>query len=387
MFKYHCLNPIANIGLQRFTNDYKRVEDVNEAQGILVRSASMHEMELSDKLLAVARAGAGVNNIPLEKCAEKGIVVFNTPGANANGVKELVFAGMLLASRDVVGGIEWVKSAKDDENIAKAAEKEKKKFAGTEIEGKKLGIIGLGAIGVKVANAATHLGMEVYGYDPYVSVDAAWNLSRSVKHVLNVEEIYEECDFITIHVPALPTTKGMINSDAISLMKDGVIILNFARDVLVNEEDVLEAIEAGKVRKYVSDFPNPTTAGKEGCIVIPHLGASTEESEDNCAVMAVKELKNYLENGNIVNSVNFPNCDMGICSQAGRVAVFHKNSSGMISKFTTVFGNHGINITDMTNKSRGEWAYTMLDLEQPVSDEVVAELKASEGVVRVRVVK
>ena len=387
MFKYHCLNPIANIGLQRFTNDYKRVEDVNEAQGILVRSASMHEMELSDKLLAVARAGAGVNNIPLEKCAEKGIVVFNTPGANANGVKELVFAGMLLASRDVVGGIEWVKSAKDDENIAKAAEKEKKKFAGTEIEGKKLGIIGLGAIGVKVANAATHLGMEVYGYDPYVSVDAAWNLSRSVKHVLNVEEIYEECDFITIHVPALPTTKGMINSDAISLMKDGVIILNFARDVLVNEEDVLEAIEAGKVRKYVSDFPNPTTAGKEGCIVIPHLGASTEESEDNCAVMAVKELKNYLENGNIVNSVNFPNCDMGICSQAGRVAVFHKNSSGMISKFTTVFGNHGINITDMTNKSRGDWAYTMLDLEQPVSDEVVAELKASEGVVRVRVVK
>ena len=387
MFKYHCLNPIANIGLQRFTNDYKRVEDVNEAQGILVRSASMHEMELSDKLLAVARAGAGVNNIPLEKCAEKGIVVFNTPGANANGVKELVFAGMLLASRDVVGGIEWVKSAKDDENIAKAAEKEKKKFAGTEIEGKKLGIIGLGAIGVKVANAATHLGMEVYGYDPYVSVDAAWNLSRSVKHVLNVEEIYEECDFITIHVPALPATKGMINSDAISLMKDGVIILNFARDVLVNEEDVLEAIEAGKVRKYVSDFPNPTTAGKEGCIVIPHLGASTEESEDNCAVMAVKELKNYLENGNIVNSVNFPNCDMGICSQAGRVAVFHKNSSGMISKFTTVFGNHGINITDMTNKSRGEWAYTMLDLEQPVSDEVVAELKASEGVVRVRVVK
>ena len=387
MFKYHCLNPIANIGLQRFTNDYKRVEDVNEAQGILVRSASMHEMELSDNLLAVARAGAGVNNIPLDACAEKGIVVFNTPGANANGVKELVFAGMLLAARDVVGGIEWVKSAKDDENIAKTAEKEKKKFAGTEIEGKKLGIIGLGAIGVKVANAATHLGMEVYGYDPYVSVDAAWNLSRSVKHVLNVEEIYEECDFITIHVPALPTTKGMINSDAISLMKDGVIILNFARDVLVNEEDVLEAIESGKVRKYVSDFPNPTTAGKEGCIVIPHLGASTEESEDNCAVMAVKELKNYLENGNIINSVNFPNCDMGVCSQAGRVAVAHKNISGMISKFTTVFGDNGINITDMTNKSKGDWAYTMLDLESAVSDDIVKQLRAIDGVVRVRVVK
>ncbi len=387
MYKYHCLNPIARVGLQKFSDKYERTENVNEAEGILVRSASMHEMELSDNLLAVARAGAGVNNIPLEACAEKGIVVFNTPGANANGVKELVLAGMLLASRDVIGGVEWAKAAKDDENIAKAAEKEKKKFAGTEIEGKKLGIIGLGAIGVKVANAAIHLGMEVYGYDPYVSVDAAWNLSRSVKHVLHVEEIYEECDFITIHVPALPTTKGMINSDAISLMKDGVIILNFARDVLCNEEDVLDGIASGKIRKYVSDFPNPTTAGKEGCIVIPHLGASTEESEDNCAVMAVKELKNYLENGNIINSVNFPNCDMGVCTQAGRVAVFHKNSSGMISKFTTVFGNHGINITDMTNKSRGDWAYTMLDLESKVSDEVLAELRASEGVVRVRVVK
>ena len=387
MFKYHCLNPIANVGLQNFTDNYKRTEDVNEAQGILVRSASMHEMELSSNLLAVARAGAGVNNIPLDACAEKGIVVFNTPGANANGVKELVLAGMLLASRDVIGGIEWVKSDKDDENIAKAAEKEKKKFAGTEIEGKKLGIIGLGAIGVKVANAAVHLGMEVYGYDPYLSVDAAWNLSRSVKHVLNVEEIYEECDFITIHVPALPSTKGMINSDAISLMKDGVILLNFARDVLVNEEDVLEAIGSGKVRKYVSDFPNPTTAGKEGCIVIPHLGASTEESEDNCAVMAVKELKNYLENGNIVNSVNFPNCDMGVCSQAGRVAVAHKNISGMISKFTTVFGDNGINITDMMNKSKGDWAYTMLDVESAVSDEIVNQLSKIDGVVRVRVVK
>ncbi len=387
MFKYHCLNPIAHIGLQRFNDNYTRTEDVNEAEGILVRSASMHEMELSDNLLAVARAGAGVNNIPLDKCAEKGIVVFNTPGANANGVKELVIAGMLLASRDVIGGVEWVKSAAGDENIAKAAEKEKKKFAGTEIEGKKLGIIGLGAIGGKVANAAIHLGMEVYGYDPYVSVDAAWNLSRSVKHCLHVEEIYEECDFITVHVPALPQTKGTINADAISLMKDGVIILNFARDVLCNEEDILDGIASGKIRKYVTDFPNTTTAGKEGCIVIPHLGASTEESEDNCAVMAVKELKNYLENGNIINSVNFPNCDMGICSQAGRVAVFHKNSSGMISKFTTVFGNHGINITDMTNKSKGDWAYTMLDLESKVSDEVLTELRNSEGVVRVRVVK
>jgi len=387
MFKYHCLNPIAHIGLQRFDAKYTRTDDVNEAEGILVRSASMHEMELSDNLLAVARAGAGVNNIPLDKCAENGIVVFNTPGANANGVKELVIAGMLLASRDVIGGVEWVKSAAGDENIAKAAEKEKKKFAGTEIEGKKLGIIGLGAIGGRVANAAIHLGMEVYGYDPYVSVDAAWNLSRSVKHCLHVEEIYEECDFITVHVPALPQTKGTINADAISLMKDGVIILNFARDVLCNEEDILDGIASGKIRKYVTDFPNTTTAGKEGCIVIPHLGASTEESEDNCAVMAVKELKNYLENGNIINSVNFPNCDMGVCSQVSRVAVIHKNTSGMISNFTTVFGKHAINITDMTNKSKGDFAYTMLDLESKVSDDVLNELRNSEGVIRVRVVK
>lgn len=387
MFKYYCLNPISKIGLDDFTEEFTKTEDVNEAEGILVRSAAMHDMELSDNLLAVARAGAGVNNIPLDKCAEKGIVVFNTPGANANGVKELVIAGMLLASRDVIGGINWVQSDKDDENIAKAAEKEKKKFAGTEIQGKKLGIIGLGAIGVKVANAAKHLGMEVYGYDPYVSVDAAWNLSRDVKHVLNVEDIYETCDIITIHVPLLDSTKGMINKDAIDKMKDGVIILNFARDLLVNEKDVLEGIKAGKVRKYVSDFPNPTTAGQEGCIVIPHLGASTEESEDNCAKMAVKEMMNYLKNGNIANSVNYPNCDMGVCNQAGRVAIFHKNIANMITKFTACFGDEGINITDMMNKSRGEVAYTMLDLEQPAEKAIIDKLKAIEGVFRVRVVK
>ena len=387
MFKYYCLNPISKIGLDDFTEEFTKTEDVNEAEGILVRSAAMHDMELSDNLLAVARAGAGVNNIPLDKCAEKGIVVFNTPGANANGVKELVIAGMLLASRDVIGGINWVQSDKDDENIAKAAVKEKKKFAGTEIQGKKLGIIGLGAIGVKVANAAKHLGMEVYGYDPYVSVDAAWNLSRDVKHVLNVEDIYETCDIITIHVPLLDSTKGMINKDAIDKMKDGVIILNFARDLLVNEKDVLEGIKAGKVRKYVSDFPNLTTAGQEGCIVIPHLGASTEESEDNCAKMAVKEMMNYLKNGNIANSVNYPNCDMGVCNQAGRVAIFHKNIANMITKFTACFGDEGINITDMMNKSRGEVAYTMLDLEQPAEKAIIDKLKAIEGVFRVRVVK
>lgn len=387
MFKYNCLNPISAVGLENFTADYEKTEDVNETDGILVRSASMHEMELPENLLAIARAGAGVNNIPLDACAQKGIVVFNTPGANANGVKELVIAGMLLASRDVVGGIEWVKENKEDANIAKTAEKAKKNFAGTEVQGKKLGIIGLGAIGVKVANVARHMGMEVYGYDPYVSVDAAWNLSRDVKHVLNVEEIFETCDIITIHVPLMDSTKGMINADAIAKMKDGVILLNFARDLLVDEKAVLDAIKAGKVRKYVSDFPNPTTAGQEGVIVIPHLGASTEESEDNCAKMAVKELMNYLENGNIVNSVNYPNCDMGICSQAGRVAIFHKNVTNMISQFTTVLGNKGINITDMTNKSKGEYAYTMFDLESAVSADIVEQLAAIEGVFRVRVVK
>lgn len=387
MFKYHCLNPIAQVGLEKFSEQYEMTEKIEEADGILVRSAAMHDMELPENLLAIARAGAGVNNIPLDKCAEKGIVVFNTPGANANGVKELVIAGMLLASRDVAGGIEWVKANAADENIAKDAEKAKKNFAGTEIQGKKLGIIGLGAIGVKVANVAKHLGMEVYGYDPYVSVDAAWNLSRDVKHVLHVEEIYAECDIITIHVPLMDATKGMINQDALGQMKDGVILLNFARDLLVDEKAVLESIQAGKVRKYVSDFPNPTTAGQEGCIVIPHLGASTEESEDNCAVMAVKQLKDYLENGNIANSVNYPKCDMGICEQAGRVAIFHKNIANMITKFTACFGDNNINISDMMNKSRGEVAYTMLDIETPASKEIIEKLQSIDGVFRVRVVK
>ena len=387
MYKYHCLNPIAKVGLDRFTPDYTKTNEITEADGILVRSASMHEMDLPENLLAVARAGAGVNNIPLEKCAEKGIVVFNTPGANANGVKELVIAGMLLASRDVVGGIEWVKSEQENADIAKAAEKEKKKFAGTELEGKKLGIIGLGAIGVRVANAAKHLGMEVYGYDPYVSVDAAWNLSRDVHHVLNVDDIYEYCDIITIHVPLMDATRGMVNEEAVSKMKRGVILLNFARDVLMDEKSVLKGIHSGRIRKYVTDFPNTITAGQEGCIVIPHLGASTEESEDNCAKMAVKELRNYLENGNIVNSVNYPNCDMGICTKAGRIAVFHKNIANMITKFTSVLGEAGINISDMTNKSRGEVAYTMLDVETKPGEDIVEKLRAIRGVFRVRVVK
>ncbi|WP_022767274.1 MULTISPECIES: phosphoglycerate dehydrogenase [unclassified Butyrivibrio] len=386
MFKYKCLNPIAKIGLNNFNENYNAVDNVDDADGILVRSANMLEMEFSKNLLAIARAGAGVNNIPCDKCAEQGIVVFNTPGANANGVKEMVLAAMLIASRDIIGGTEWVKANAGDPEIAKLTEKSKKKFAGTEIFGKKLGIIGLGAIGVRVANAARQLGMEVYGYDPYLSIDAAWRLSSDVKHVTNVDDIYSKCDIITIHVPALDSTKGMINKDAIAKMKKGVILINLARDILCNEADVLSGINAGKIRKYVTDFPNPVIAGHDGCIVIPHLGASTEESEDNCAVKAVLELKDYLENGNINNSVNFPSCDMGICSKP-RVAIFHKNVANMISQFTTVLGTAGMNISDMTNKSKGDYAYTLIDLEDTVTDEIVKKLSKVDGVIRVRVVR
>lgn len=384
MRKYYCLNQIAQEGLDRFSKDYERTERIEEADGILVRSASMHEMELPENLLAVARAGAGVNNIPLERCAEKGIVVFNTPGANANGVKELVIAGMLLASRDIVDGINWVEQNSQNQEISKAAEKEKKRFAGTELEGKKLGIIGLGAIGVRVANTARHLGMEVFGYDPYVSVDAAWNLSRDVRHVLDVKEIYSQCDFITVHVPLMESTKGMIGAEAISEMKDGVILLNFARDLLVEEEAVLKGLAGGKIRRYVSDFPNPVTAGKKGCIVIPHLGASTEESEINCAAMAVRQMQEYLENGNIKNSVNFPDCDMGVCASASRVVVFHKNIANMIAKFSAVVGGNGLNIANMMNRSKGAVACTMMDLESDAQEEILEQLGKIDGVFRVR---
>lgn len=387
MFNYVCLNPIAEVGLEVLTDQYKRVEDIKDAQAALVRSASMHEMELPDGLDVVARAGAGVNNIPLEKCADKGIVVFNTPGANANGVKELVFAGMLMASRDIVGGVNWVKSQKDNPDIAKLTEKQKKVFAGHELAGKKIGIIGLGAIGIRVANAATHLDMEVYGHDPYISIKAAWNLSRNVKHVKNVEDIYRECDFISIHVPLLDSTKGMINADAVAMMKPTAILLNFARDLLVDEEAVVAALAEGKLKKYVSDFPNNTTAGKEGCIVTPHLGASTEESEDNCAVMAAHEICDYLENGNVKHSVNYPDCDMGECTTEGRVAVLHKNSKGMISHFSSIFGQFDINIANMTNKSKGDYAYSMFDIDVPMTEEAVEKMKEMKGVIKVRIIK
>lgn len=386
MFKYHCLNPIAAVGLNGFSDNYEKIEQAEKADAILVRSAVMHDMEFGSELKAIARAGAGVNNIPLDKCAEQGIVVFNTPGANANGVKEMVIAGLLLASRDIVGGIEWVKDNKDEADIAKLAEKAKKAYAGNEISGKKLGVIGLGAIGVLVANAAVGLGMDVYGYDPYLSVDAAWKVSKEIHHARTLEEIYQECDYITIHVPALDSTKGMIDAKAISMMKDGVVILNFARDVLVKESDLIEALDAGKVKKYVTDFANPTVVGKENVIVTPHLAASTEESEDNCAKMAVKELVNFLENGNIKNSVNYPNCDMGLRGEHTRITILHRNIPNMIGQFTTILAEDGINIDNMTNKSRGAYAYTMVDADDEVTGNVVADLKAVEGVLGVRVI-
>ena len=342
MFQYHCLNPIAEKGLKLFGDNYKKTETADQCDAILVRSAKMHDMELPKSVCAVARAGAGVNNIPVKEYAEKGVVVFNTPGANANGVKELVLAGMLLASRDIVGGIEWVAQEKDKEHI---------------------------------------------GYDPYLSIDAAWNLSRTIKHSKSLDEIYSQCDYITIHVPLLDSTKKMINKEAFDKMKDGVVLLNFARDLLVDEDALIEAVESGKVKKYVTDFANETVAGREGILVTPHLGASTEESEENCAEMAVKEIRDYLENGNIKNSVNYPNCDMGTCVAVGRISLAHSNTPNMISQVTKILGSEGLNIADMTNKSKGEFAYTLIDLESAASAKALDELKEIEGMYRVRVVK
>ena len=387
MRNIYCFNAISKYGTDRLTADYALTDDLAKAEGVLVRSAALHETEFGDSLLAIARAGAGVNNIPLDRCANEGIVVFNTPGANANGVKELVIAGLLLAARDVVGGIEWCKENKEDANIAKTVEKAKKAFAGYEIKGKKLGVIGLGAIGAEVANTAAALGMEVYGYDPYISINAAWALSRDVKHITSVDTIYQECDYITIHVPLLDSTRGMINGQTIGQMKDGVVVLNFARDLLVDDDAMAAALETGKVRRYVTDFPNPKSVAMKNVIAIPHLGASTEESEDNCAKMAVEELMDYLENGNIRNSVNYPNCDMGICHAASRVAVLHLNVPNMIGQITGILASGNVNISDMTNKSRDKYAYTLLDLENPAEEDMVEKLKAIKGVLRVRVIK
>jgi len=380
MYKVKTLNKISDIGLKEFTDNYSFTEELNEADAVLVRSADMKSLDFGGNLLAVARAGAGVNNIPLDKCAEQGIVVFNTPGANANAVKELVIAGLLLAARDVVGGINWVQVNKGAEDLSKLVEKEKSNFAGNEIEGKKFGVIGLGAIGVLVANAAKRLGMEVYGCDPYISVEHAWSLSRDVIHVKTVEEIFRTCDYITVHVPLMDATKHMINADSLKLMKDGVVILNFSRDALVNDEDIEKALVCGKVKKYVTDFPNEKSANMDGVIAIPHLGASTEESEDNCAVMAVKEIMNYLENGSIKNSVNYPNCEVAKLISKARITLLHKNIPSMITKFTTVLSSYNVNIEEMVNKSRGDYAYSVFDIDTEVTEEMKKALEEIEGV-------
>lgn len=387
MYHFQCMNAISQVGLNKFSGQYVRTESIQEADALLVRSAQLHDMEFPENLKAIARAGAGVNNIPLERCAEQGIVVFNTPGANANGVKEAVIAALLLASRDLVGGIHWVQSERQNEMIAREAEKEKKNFAGQEIKGKKLGIIGLGAIGVLVANAAAMLGMEVLGYDPYISVDSAWNLSRDIRHITDVSEIYRECDYLTIHVPLMEGTKKMISADAISMMKDGVVLVNYARDLLVDEEAVVAAVKKGKIKRYVSDFPNPTTAGVRGCIVTPHIGASTAESEDNCAVMAVNEIMDYLENGNISHSVNYPSVDMGTCRGVCRIAINHRNIKNMIGQFASVLGEADMNIANMANQSRGEYAYSLFDLDTQITHEALEKIRGISGVLKVRVLK
>ena len=387
MFKINCINNIANVGLNLFTDEYEMVDRFNDANAVLVRSSSVHDLELPGTLEAIARAGAGVNNIPLDKCADNGVVVFNTPGANANGVKEIVIATLVMASRDIFGGINWVNANNTDPDIAKLVEKNKAKFAGTEIKGKKLGVIGLGQIGVLVANALNKLDMEVYGYDPFISVDAAWKLSKFIKQAKSLEEIFRECDFITVHIPLTDSTKAMFNKDAFAMMKDGVKILNFSRDTLVIDDDIIEALKSGKVGKYVTDFPNPKVCGVDGVITIPHLGASTSESEDNCAVMAVKQIMDYLENGNIKNSVNYPSCDMGVCSNVGRMAINHKNIPNMLSQFTAAFAKENINIPDMINKSKGQYAYTILDSESPLTPELADKIREIDGVLKVRIIK
>lgn len=388
MKKIQLLNKIAKCGTDIFGSVYSVGESVENPDAIMVRSAAMHDMEFGSNLKAIARAGAGVNNIPLDKCAENGIVVFNTPGANANGVKELVLCGMLLACRDVVGGIEWVRANADDETIAKRVEKEKSKFAGSEVAGKTLGIIGLGAIGGPLANAAVSLGMNVLGCDPYMSVDAAWKLSRSVHKADTREEIFAKSDFISLHTPLIDNadpkvgTKHMINKETIAMMKDGVVILNFARDALVNDDDLEEALKSGKVRKYVTDFPNARTAGMEGVIAIPHLGASTEESEDNCAMMAAHELVDYLESGNIKNSVNYPSVEMPH-NDGTRLVILHRNIPNMISHISSTLAENNINIENLVSRSKNDYAVTLVDVLSEVTEATVGTIQSMDGIIRV----
>ena len=387
MYKIQYLNPISKKGTDLFTESYTNAENLETADAVMVRSASMHELELPENLAAIARAGAGVNNIPLDTCAKKGIVVFNTPGANANGVKELVLCGLLLGSRDIVGGIDWVKSICQEGDIAKKVEKGKAKFAGCELLNKRLGVIGLGAIGGPVANAAIKLGMEVYGCDPFISIDAAWHLDSDIIPAKTREEIYANCDYITLHTPLLPDTEKMINAETIAMMKDGVVILNFARDLLVDDNALEAALKSGKVKRYITDFPNDRTANMEGVIAIPHLGASTEESEDNCAIMAVRQVMDYLENGNIVNSVNYPTCNMGKCTKPGRITILHQNVKNTIGRFTAMMEPHNLNISDMVNRSKGDYAYTMIDLDEPTPAELIEEISRMDVVFRVRAIR
>ena len=386
MYKIKTYNKISKSGLEVFDEKYTIGDEVENADGAIVRSAALHDTEFPESLKAIARAGAGTNNIPIDRCSEQGIVVFNTPGANANAVKELVLAGLFLSSRRVVSGIEWAKTLKGNgTEVGKMVEKGKGAFGGPEIKGKKLGVIGLGAIGVMVANAANHLGMTVYGYDPYLSVKSAWNLNHNAVYINDINEIYANCDYITIHVPLVDSTKKMINADTIAKMKDGVRILNFSRAALVDDDAMINALQSGKVASYVTDFPTDEVLDVDGVIAIPHLGASTPESEDNCASMASKELIDYIENGNIVNSVNLPEVTMPRSGE-NRVCVIHKNIPNMITKITGLVSDDGINIENLLNKSKGDYAYTMLDIGAADIAVLEKEIGDIEGVIRVRII-
>ena len=386
MYKIHCMNRISQAGVDQLYGTFAPAQSLADADAVVVRSANMHDEQLPDQLLAVARAGAGVNNIPIDRCTEQGTVVFNTPGANANGVKEMVIAGMLLASRDILGSTRWVAEHADEENIAAAAEKAKAQFGGSEIAGKTLGVIGLGAIGAMVANAGRSLGMHVLGYDPYLSVKYAWSLDRHVHAVRNVGDIYSQADFISIHVPASDKTRHMIGRDQIAQMKSGVVMLNFARDVLVDELAMADALASGHVSRYVTDFANPITTHMKGAIVTSHLGASTVEAEDNCAAMAISELRSYLLEGNIVNSVNFGNVDLGPIETDERIVVLHRNIPNMIGNFSKILSEAHLNIENMANKRRGEVATTLLETSGPWNDSVISQIAAVDGVFRARMI-
>ncbi len=386
MYKVKLMNKISPVGLNNFTEEYEYSEDLVDEDAILLRSASLHDYDFPKNIKAIARAGAGVNNIPVEKCTEKGIVVFNTPGANANAVKELVICGLLLSSRKVVESIQWINTLGDDENIAKTAEKGKSNFVGPEIEGKTLGVIGLGAIGVQVANAAVKLDMKVFGYDPFMSVNSAWALSKHVKQAANMEEIFKTCDYISIHVPSTKDTKGMINKDMLALVKEGTRLLNFARGDLVVTQDVVDAVASGQLGKYVTDFAASELIGKENIIVFPHLGASTPESEDNCARMAVDEMRDFLENGNITNSVNYPRCVQPRESKV-RLCITNKNMPNILARISKLFADHNLNIENMVNRAKGDYAYTLIDTNSDVRQDIIDRIEAAEGIINVRVIK